>query len=98
MVIWPEKIDRDDENWLQACALMQVLALDPRRHNDNATSKPRSFFESADDYLVRPNIWVDRKQVAAPTSHTICASMCPDQCLDRFPLMTRTRSPNSNVW
>lgn len=65
MVIWPEKIDRDDENWLQACALMQVLALDPRRHNDNATSKPRSFFESADDYLVRPNIWVDRKQVAA---------------------------------
>lgn len=66
MVIWPEKIDRDDENWLQACALMQVLALDPRRHNDNATSKPRSFFESADDYLVRPNIWVDRKQVAAP--------------------------------
>lgn len=66
MVLWPHKVSSDDKEWQQACALMQVLALDPRRPLEPASRTPRGFFESADDYLVRPNIWVDRKQVPAP--------------------------------
>lgn len=66
MVIWPQKISPDDEAWQQACALMQVLALDPRRHQDRATRHLGRFFESADDLLERPNIWVDRRLVPAP--------------------------------
>lgn len=66
MVLWPHKVSSDDKEWQQACALMQVLALDPRRPLELANRKPGGFFETADDYLVRPNIWVDRKQVPAP--------------------------------
>ena len=36
MVIWPKKISPDDAGWQQACALMQVLALDPRRPPNRA--------------------------------------------------------------
>lgn len=66
MVIWPQKISPDDEGWRKACALMQVLAFDPRRHMDRTTRHLSRYFESADDLLERPNIWVDRRQVPAP--------------------------------
>lgn len=66
MVIWPQKISPDDEGWQQACALMQVLALDPRRTVTRTTRHLGRYFESADDILERPNIWVDRRQVPAP--------------------------------
>lgn len=66
MVIWPKKISPEDEGWQQTCALLQVLALDPRRHQDRGTRHLGRFFESADDLLERPNIWVDRRQVPAP--------------------------------
>ena len=66
MVIWPQKISTDDVGWQQACALMQVLALDPRRPQNRATRHLGRYFESADDILERPNIWVDRRQVPAP--------------------------------
>lgn len=66
MVIWPQKISPDDEGWQQACALMQVLALDPRRPFTRTTRHLGRYFESADDILERPNIWVDRRQVPAP--------------------------------
>lgn len=66
MVIWPQKISPDDEGWQQACALMQVLALDPRRPPTRAARHLGRYFESADDILERPNIWVDRRLVPAP--------------------------------
>ena len=66
MVIWPKKISPDDAGWQQACALMQVLALDPRRPPNRAARHLGRYFESADDILERPNIWVDRRQVPAP--------------------------------
>ena len=66
MVIWPQKISPNDDGWRQACALMQVLALDPRRHLDRATRQLGRNFESADDLLERPNIWVDRRLFPAP--------------------------------
>lgn len=62
MVIWPEKVVTGDEGWDNACALMRVLALDPRRRN----RKSISYFETADDFLDRPKIWVDRRHVLAP--------------------------------
>lgn len=65
MVIWPEKISSDDDGWLRVCALLQVLALDPRQLSPMGL-KPRRYFETADDFLIRPIIWVDRKQVPAP--------------------------------
>ena len=66
MVIWPQKISPDNEGWQQACALMQVLALDPRRPPTRAARHPGRYFELADDILERPNIWVDRRLVPAP--------------------------------
>lgn len=66
MVIWPQKVSPDDEAWQKACALMQVLAIDPRRHQDRASRHLGRFFESVEDILERPNIWVDRRQVPAP--------------------------------
>ena len=66
MVIWPQKISPDDEGWQQACALMLVLALDPRRPPTRAARHLGRYFESADDILERPNIWVDRRLVPAP--------------------------------
>lgn len=67
MVIWPQKVCRDDEGWRRTCALLQVLALDPRRAPPASSlrNKSRTYFESADDFLIRPNIFVDRKQVPA---------------------------------
>ena len=66
MVIWPQRISQDDGGWQQACALMQVVALDPRRPPTRAARHLGRYFESADDILERPNIWVDRRQVPAP--------------------------------
>lgn len=66
MVIWPKKISPDDAGWRQACALMQVLAFDPRRPMDRTTRHLSRYFESADDLLERPNIRVDRRLVPAP--------------------------------
>ena len=66
MVIWPQKISPDDEGWQQACALMQVLVLDPRRPPTRAARHLGRYFESADDILERPNIWVERRLVPAP--------------------------------
>ena len=65
MVIWPQTITKDDAGWLQTCALLKTLALDPRRL-DFPRKGPAPFFETADDFLERPMIWVDRKLVAAP--------------------------------
>lgn len=61
MVIWPTTISPNDAQWRRACALLQVLALNPRLDY----SKNR-YFETAEDYLIRPNIWVDRKLIPAP--------------------------------
>ncbi len=67
MVIWPQKVCRGDEGWNRACALLQVLALDPRRPvTGRQFSAQQQYFESAEDFLVRPKIWVDRKLVPAP--------------------------------
>lgn len=71
MVIWPKAVSRGDEGWEKACALLQVLALDPRMPLSRGFQKQRNFFESADDFLVRPNIYVDRKLVPAPY-HSYC--------------------------
>lgn len=65
MVIWPKIISADDEGWRRACALMQVLALDPRQPSPRGY-KPRKYYETADDFLIRPMIWEDKKQVPAP--------------------------------
>lgn len=65
MVIWPETISSDDDGWVRACALLQVLALDPRQPSPRGF-KPRLYFETADAILIRPYIWVERKQVPAP--------------------------------
>ncbi|WP_126448037.1 hypothetical protein [Sulfuricystis multivorans] len=66
MVICPKKISPDDADWQQACALMQVLALDPRRPQNRAARHLGRYFESADDILERPNIWVNHKLIPAP--------------------------------
>lgn len=65
MVIWPKEISSDDEGWVRACALLNVLALDPRQPSPQGF-KQRVYFESADDFLIRPQIWVDRKRIPAP--------------------------------
>lgn len=65
MVIWPKTISESDEGWILVCALLQVLALDPRQPSTRGY-KPRQYFESADDFLLRPLIWVDRQRVLAP--------------------------------
>lgn len=65
MVIWPEKVSCDDAAWQSACALMMVLALDPRQSRSR-TRKTGEYFETADDFLIRPLIWVDKKQELAP--------------------------------
>ncbi len=63
MILWPQVVSKSDGDWMSACALMQVLPLDTR-----ATLYDRhgQFLESADAFLVRPMIQVDRKQVPAP--------------------------------
>lgn len=58
MVIWPKKVVSGDEGWDQALALLMRISLDTRR--------PDGFFTSADEYLVRQKIWVDRRLVDAP--------------------------------
>lgn len=65
MLIWPKAVNDSDPDWARACALLQVLALDPRQPSLRG-HKPRPYFETADDFLVRPEIWVDRKRVPAP--------------------------------
>ena len=72
MVIWPKKVHVDDADWHRVCALLLVLALDPRRPASHQRhSLDRKYFDSADDFLVRPDIWVDRKLVPAPY-YTYC--------------------------
>lgn len=66
MVIWPQKVCRGDEEWDRACALLQVLALAPRRLDVRRCADQRKYFESAEEFLVQPEIWVDRKLVPAP--------------------------------
>lgn len=80
MVIWPNKISSDDDGWVRACALLQVLALDPRQPRPRGF-KPRQYFERADDFLIRPKTWVDTKQVPAPyfsyiLHFNVSASVC----------------------
>lgn len=48
--------------WANAVALMQVLALDPRR----PPQRGRAFRVDADEFLMRPTVTVDRRQVPAP--------------------------------
>lgn len=64
MVIWPKSINKNDGEWLRACALMQVLALNPRQESKRVR-KPRETLKTADDYLFRPLVWIERKQVPA---------------------------------
>lgn len=68
MVIWPKIVARGDSDWDSVCALLQVLALDPRssRQTKGGWYAPPSFYASADDLLERPMIVVDRKQEPAP--------------------------------
>ncbi len=71
MVIWPKKVSPSDQGWQDACALLQVLALDPRRpiamqKGRNRIREAQRFYESADEYLIRPTIYVDRQPVLAP--------------------------------
>lgn len=69
MVIWPQRISREDENWRKVCALLQLLALDPRIPAipcRRRATHGRIYFHSADDYLIQPMIYVDKKRVAAP--------------------------------
>ncbi|MBK4737924.1 hypothetical protein [Noviherbaspirillum pedocola] len=68
MVIWPQEVSSKDVEWRSACALMQVLALDPRRESlRGGRGWPvRRYFDSADDYLQRPMIYVDKQRVPAP--------------------------------
>lgn len=64
MVIFPSQISRNNQDWNRACALLLVLALDPRRYGVKKTAK--RFYETADDYLDRPMLYADRKWVPAP--------------------------------
>lgn len=68
MVLWPKKVVQGDPDWDRACALMKVLALDPRRPLPlrSRWGVPREYFSSADQFLERPTIVVDRQRVAAP--------------------------------
>lgn len=68
MVIWPKTVARGDSDWDGVCALLRVLALDPRspRQNKAGWYAPPGFYASADDLLERPMIVVDRKQQPAP--------------------------------
>jgi len=65
MVIWPKAINVSDDAWRQACALMQVLALDLRKYSPRGYQR-REYYESAEDFLVRPMIWENTKRVPAP--------------------------------
>lgn len=58
MVIWPKKVEQGDHGWDQALALLKYLPIDTRR--------PDGFLASADDFLVRPKIWVEQRLVDAP--------------------------------
>ncbi len=65
MVILPNSISSDDNGWVQACALMLVLPLDPRCSTSPQRRAGR-FYQTADELLERPNVWSDQKQVPAP--------------------------------
>jgi hypothetical protein len=64
MVLWPQTISQDDRAWKQACALLQVLSLDPRMPSPRGYA-PRKMYTTARDYLVRPMLWIEKKQVQA---------------------------------
>ena len=68
MVIWPEKVARGNADWDRVCSLLQVLALDPRRPLPlrSRWNASREYFTSADQFLERPMIYVDRRHVPAP--------------------------------
>lgn len=68
MVIWPDKVVRGNPDWDRVCSLLKVLALDPRRPLPVGSRRnvPREYFTSADQFLERPMIQVDRRRVAAP--------------------------------
>jgi hypothetical protein len=65
MVIWPKIVAAGDEGWDKACALLRMLPLDTRRRHVGR-AKGEGFIESAEEFLERPNIWVDKKLVPAP--------------------------------
>lgn len=75
MIIEPQRVSPDDPQWHKACELFRVLALDPRRKQWKAGTSARfefrnkavatEFFESADDYLKRPEYWREGRQQLA---------------------------------
>lgn len=66
MIIWPETVSRTDESWNNARALMRVLSVDVRRKSFRPKPDEPHYYETADDYLVRPLIVVERRPVLAP--------------------------------
>lgn len=64
-MLYPETIADSDGDWRKACAFLQVIPLNPRKKPPSG-SLPRTFYETADDYLVRPMIDCDGKKVPAP--------------------------------
>lgn len=66
MILWPKRVSRDDEQWRNALALMQVLPLDPRIFPFQNRVPGHKFLTSVEEFLERPSIYVDRRLVPAP--------------------------------
>ena len=64
-MLYPETIADSDGDWRKAFAFLQVIPLNPRK-KPSSGSLPQTFYETADDYLVRPMIYEGKTKVPAP--------------------------------
>lgn len=81
MVINPETVSQSDPRWRRACALLKLLALEPRRQRwEPSTSAhfvfgkktPLEFIANADEYLARPEYWREgRRQLGDQYMYTV---------------------------
>lgn len=60
MVIFPGRISKDNQDWIRACSLLKVLALDTRTLGKGKTSY------SAEDYLLRSKAFANGKWIDHP--------------------------------
>lgn len=80
MVIYPACLSKEDPEWMRACALMKMLALDPRMPPSGRRGENRGFYQCADDYLIRPRQfmngkWVDAKFYSFSVRFAVSASI-----------------------